>query len=748
MRWSPAVVIGIWLVVVAIAGVFAARLPAVLRGGTDPIAGSPSERVERELVRNFGEGVFYQYLLVVSSADFSAGDPRFSDAAKRVSDAVGELAVVRTIETPWNSSRPELIGRSGHTVLLVVTPSINAYLEADRFLAALRGAITAAHVPHEVTIEITGATAAIHAIDVESSSDLVAAERIGLPLTLIVLLVVFGAPLAALLPIVLAMIALWIGFAGLYALHAWTPVTVFAENVVSMIGLGVGVDYSLFVVNRFREETAAGRTPVEAAATATRTAGHSVLLSGVTVAVGFLALFMVRAPFLHTIALGGVFVVAGAVAASLTLLPALLVSLGPALHWPRRPVPAAAAGDRRRFWVAWASAVMRRPWMALAVSSLVLLVFVLPVTRLKSWNVGAAHLPAEDEARRGYDRLKAEFASGWMSPVIVLLEAPPGHTLWDESNRRAVVALGDSLARDPRSGTVVGLHQVLDLWDALQFTSTSDTPAAADTASPLARLPEALRAVARRVSSEDGRVGILALMTPGPPEDPKTMAYVRELRARHWPVLDSAGLTVQWGGFASVLVDFDREVFGRLPWVVVAVVLITFVVLALLFRSLVIPLKATILNALSVLAAYGFLVLLFQEGVGAHLIGLDPPGGLNAFVVLMLFTILFGLSMDYEVFLLSRIREEYLASGDNAQAVALGLGNTARIITSAALVMISIFAAFGFTRLIPTRQFGLGLAFAVALDATLIRLVLVPALMAVSGRWNWWWPWARRSEGA
>lgn len=749
MRWSPAVVVGIWLVVVAVAGVFAARLPAILRGGTDPIAGSPSERVERELVRNFGEGVFYQYLLVVNSAELSAGDPRFSDAAKRVSNAVGGLSVVRTIETPWNSSRPELIGRSGHTVLMVVTPNINAYLEADRFLAALRSAIAAAHAPPALTIEITGATAAIHAIDVESSSDLVAAERIGLPLTLIVLLVVFGAPLAALLPIVLAVIALWIGFAGLYALHGWTPVTVFAENVVSMIGLGVGVDYSLFVVNRFREETAAGRTPVEAAATATRTAGHSVLLSGVTVAVGFLALFMVRAPFLHTIALGGVFVVAGAVTASLTLLPALLVLLGPALHWPRRLVPAAIAGDRRRrFWVAWAGAVMRRPWVALVISSLVLLVFVLPVTRLKSWNVGAAHLPAEDEARRGYERLKAEFASGWMSPVIVLLKAPPGHTLWDDSSRRAVVALGDSLALDSRSGTVVGLHQVLDLWDALQFTSPTDAPAAADTASPLARLPEALRVVARRVSSDDGRVGILALMTPGPPEDPKTMAYVRELRARHWPGLEAAGLTVQWGGFASVLVDFDREVFGRLPWVVVGVVLITFVVLALLFRSLVIPLKATILNALSVLAAYGFLVLLFQEGVGAHLIGLEPPGGLNAFVVLMLFTILFGLSMDYEVFLLSRIREEYLTSGDNAQAVALGLGNTARIITSAALVMISIFAAFGFTRLIPTRQFGLGLAFAVAIDATLIRLVLVPALMAVSGRWNWWWPWARKDGRA
>ena len=200
---------------------------------------------------------------------------------------------------------------------------------------------------------------------------------------------------------------------------------------------------------------------------------------------------------------------------------------------------------------------------------------------------------------------------------------------------------------------------------------------------------------------------------------------------------------MQLGGFAAVLVDFDREIFGRLPWVVAGVVIATFVVLALLFRSLVIPFKATLLNTVSVLAAYGFLVLLFQDGIGARWIGLDPPGGLNAFVVLMLFTILFGLSMDYEVFLLSRVREEYLATGDNARAVALGLGNTAGIITSAALIMVSIFAAFGFTRLVPTREFGLGLAFAVALDATIIRVLLVPALMTISGRWNWWWPWQR-----
>ena len=735
MRGRPMVWIVTWVAVVAVVGSFASRLAGVLRGGTDPIQGSSSEHVTHEMERAFGEGALYQYLVVLSAPPgFAPGDDRLAQAGTRLAQSISGLDLVRSVDTPWTSLRPELLSDDGRTALAVVTPRVNAYLEAERFGAALRGAITRAQVPQDIDVKVTGTTAAIHAMDIESSSDLLAAERIGLPITLVILLVVFGAPLAALLPIVLALIAVSIGFAGLYALHAWTPVTVFAENVVSMIGLGVGVDYALFVLSRFREELARGRPASEAAAFAARTAGHSVLFSGATVAVGFLALFVVNAPFLHTIALGGVFVVAGAVAASLTLLPALLVVLGRALMWPRRialaaPATAGANAEPRisRFWSSWVQGVMRRPWIALAIAAIVLAFLVVPVARMRSWNVGAAHLPANDEARVGYEHLAARFPRGFMSPIVALIEAPPGHSLLEPRYQQPILQLADSLNADPRSGIVVGLHQIVRF---LGPTPRVD-PAA---------MPEPLRSVLHRVMGEDGRIGFLALMTPGPPEDRATMAYVRDLRAKPWKALHDAGLSAQWGGFAAVLVDFDHELFGRLPWVVVAVVLTTFIVLAILFRSLVLPLKATLLNTVSVLAAYGFLVLVFQQGHGAQLIGLDPPGGLNAFVVVMLFTILFGLSMDYEVFLLSRVREEFLASGDNARAVARGIGGTAGIITSAALIMISIFASFGFTRLVPTREFGLGLAFAVALDATLIRVVLVPALMAISGRWNWWWP--------
>jgi putative drug exporter of the RND superfamily len=231
------------------------------------------------------------------------------------------------------------------------------------------------------------------------------------------------------------------------------------------------------------------------------------------------------------------------------------------------------------------------------------------------------------------------------------------------------------------------------------------------------------------------------------PESPEAMALIKDLRADPWSEAHAAGLRVHVGGWTAIRADLDAELYGSLWRIVPAVLVSTFVILLLLFRSILIPLKATILNLLSVLAAYGFLVYVFQDGVGARWIGLTPPGGLNPFIVVALFTILFGLSMDYEVFLMTRIREEYLASGDNVRAVSVGLQETAGIITSAALIMVSIFTAFGFTKLVVTRQFGLGLAFAVALDATLLRTVLAPSLMALAGKWNWWLPqWGRAAS--
>jgi len=720
-----ALTIALWLLLIAAAGPFAARLPGVLRGGVDAIPGTESARVTDGLGRAFGTGSLYPLVVVVHADSLATDTPEFADAILRVTEALQALPDVRSVETPWNTERPELLGSDGKSALVIVTPRVKTFQEAQELTQKARMAIAGTSLA-PIIAEVTGSTAVLHDLDAHSSSDLSAAERIGLPITLLILLLVFGAPLAALLPLLLAMSATAIGLAALFVLSAQRAVGVFAENVTVMIGLGVGIDYALFVVSRFREARARGDDPATAASQAARAAGHAVALSGATVAVGFLALFLVRAPFLHVIAIGGMVVVAAAVAAAMTLLPALLALLGPAVDWPRRP---AADTGERGFWERWAGAMMRRPWWALAASALVLGLFVAPVFRLKTWNVGPRDLPLELESRRGYDALAERFPRGWMGPIVMLAEAPPGGSLLDPEPRMALLEVSNVLRLDPRSGTLLGLPQLLGRAGALGTERVV-----------LDSLPEPMLSAARQVVSADGRVGLAALVTPSEPSEKETMRYLRELRARPFPAAEAAGVRISWGGSSAIMADFDDELMGRLPIVVIAVIVITFVVLALLFRSILIPLKATVLNTLSVVAAYGFLVLVFQDGHGARLLRLDPPGGLNSFIVLMLFTILFGLSMDYEVFLLARVREAWREWGDNDRAVAIGLARTGRIITSAALIMMSIFAAFGFTRLTATREFGLGLAFAVALDASLIRVVLVPALMKLAGRRNWWWP--------
>ena len=725
-----------WFALLAAGAQFAGRLDEVLQGGTDQIPGSESDRVTRSLNRAFGPGSSFQLLVVMRNDSVATDDPAWAAAVTDLSDSLHARHGVRAVRSWWNTSLPELLGKDRHSALVIVTPNTRSFFETEMMTEDLRRTVHAG-LPQEFDGFVTGTIAMLRDLDLDSAADLLAAERVGLPLTLLILLAVFGAPLAALLPVVLALAAVTLSFAGLYFVGHRVPASVFAENTVTMIGLGVGIDYALFILSRFRLELAAGHGSREAASRAVAGAGRAVLFSGATVAAGFLALFLVNAPFLHAIALGGTCVVATAVAASLTLLPALLAWLGPAVNWPRRPRRGEAAGGERGAgpWGRWALLVMKRPWAFLLAGMPVLLLFLVPVSRLRTWSIGASNLPRESEARRGYELLAERFQRGWMGPVTLLLQAAPGHTVWEERSRQAVLDLAERLAADPRVSDVVGFPQLAALVGQASASVES-----------LADLPEPVRDVAADVVSADGRTAQMSVVTRLEPQSRDARVHLEQLKRGGFAEVEAAGLRVSVGGATASLADFDRELMGSLPRVAAAVLALIFLVLMALFRSLVIPLKAIVLNLLSVLAAYGFLVLVFQEGAGATLLRLEPPGGLNSFIVLMLFTILFGLSMDYEVFLLSQVRDEYQAGGDTRAAVAAGLEKTAGIITSAALIMISIFVSFGLTRMIATREFGLGLAFAVALDATLIRIVLVPALMVLAGPWNWWLPGRSRKR--
>jgi RND superfamily putative drug exporter len=372
---------------------------------------------------------------------------------------------------------------------------------------------------------------------------------------------------------------------------------------------------------------------------------------------------------------------------------------------------------------------MRHPLRWALGSLLILAVFVAPVFRMSGWNLGASGLAQDLEARRGYERLAADFAPGWIGPNALVLEAPPGHSVLEAHSRLALRRLAERLERRPYVVMVRGFPELDAALSAGGIQAQS-----------LPQLPGRLRDAATQALGAQGRVAVLALIGTEAPDSRAAAAAVRELRADPLPELACTGLTARVTGVTAMLADFDQEIFAKMWLVVPSVLAVTFLVLLVHLRSVLLALKAIVLNLLSVLAGSGFLILVFQDGHGARLLQLAPPGGVNAFIVLVLFTILFGLSMDYEVFLLSSIRDEYLRTGNARHAVAHGIARTGDVVTSAAAIMISLFLAFGCTRLIVTREFGLGLAFAVAFDATLVRLVLLPALMVLMGRANWWWP--------
>jgi len=696
-----------WVLLIALAAGFALRLPDAVQGSSGNIEESESGRVAERMQEQFGPGSAYLFPVVVESDQIPLEDPRFAAGVEAITHALLSVPGVKAADHYWNTGAGELLGRDGRSALVLVRPRATSFFEAENLTVALRGALARAQAGPGMTAAVTGMPALFHDLNRNSSADLLRAELIGVPLTLVILLIVFGAPLAAMLPLLVAAIAVTVASAGLYLLSGAMPVSVFAQNAVGMIGLGVGVDYALFLLGRFRAQLGRGDSVHKAVLRASVAAGHAVLVSGIAVGIGFMGLLLVNAKFVHSIALGGLLVVVAAVAATLTLLPVLLLWFGRRVNWPRAGGSLGSADSATGgSWGRWVAAIMRRPWRFLLLALAIMGALAAPAVRMKPSNASVNDLAPHFEARRGFESLQRNFEAGWMGPVALLIESARGQSLRDDASQRAIHAIATRLQNDPRVARVQ-----------------------LDPRQPL---------------SPDGTTALLVVVTRHAPDSAEALEFVRALRGDRWPEAAQAGLTARIGGPTAMIEDFDAELFGSLWRVIPAVLAVTFVVLMIAFRSLLIPAKAIALNLLSVTAAYGFLVLVFQDGVGASLLGIDPPGGLTSLVVLMLFTILFGISMDYEVFLLRQIREEYARTGDNRRAVESGVERSASLITSAAAIMVVLFGSFGFTQFTATREFGLGLAFAVALDATLIRLLIAPALMELFGAANWWWPGSKQ----
>ena len=517
-------------------------------------------------------------------------------------------------------------------------------------------------------------------------------EAVGLAIAALVLVLMFGTLVAAGLPIVTALFGLGISSAMVGLLAAVMDVPDWSTAVASMIGLGVGIDYALLILTRHRAALAAGREPREAVVEAVSTAGHSVLIAGTTVVISLLGLFLMGLTYLQGVALSASFAVLVTMAASVTLLPALLGFAGRKIDRLRIPGTArGAAPDPDATPAArWSRGVQRRPWTAALAAAAVLLVLATPFLGLRLGFPDAGNDRAATTTRQAYDLVAKGFGAGANGPLLLAAE------LKGPSDRADVDALAAKLRREP-----------------------------------------GIAAVGQPAVNPAGDTAVLMATPTTSPQSPQTADLIRHLRA---DVLPSAGVPVSVGGTTASFVDQGDVTADRLPLFIGGVVILSILLLTVTFRSVTVALKAGVMNLLSIGAAYGVVAYLAEGGWAGQLVGIDTPTPVPPFIPVIMFAILFGLSMDYEVFLLSRVREEFLAGRSTSRAVTEGLARTARVITAAALIMVAVFGAFALSPEVFLKLIGIGMAAAILIDATIVRMILVPAVMQLLGDRNWWLP--------
>jgi RND superfamily putative drug exporter len=699
LRWA---IVVLWLVVVVVGGWASGRLSS-LQSNVFSVPGTDSERVRSVLQAHFGDRSDGAFTVVFRVRDSS--DPALRARLQRVVDRAAGAVPTGTATSLLVAGPHVLYGNVISTLNLA-----DAKGHSDDLVRALGR-------PRGAQAYVTGAPAIQSDLDPIFSSDLRKGETIALPIALAVLLFVFGLSWAVTIPFLFAASTVFGTLGIVYAVAHYMTTPTYVTNLVFLIGLGIAIDYSLLIVYRFREELQRG-LDVEAAVLRTmQTAGRAVIFSGGTVAIGLALLLFMPLPFMRAMGVGGFLIPIVSLLAATTLQPALLSLYG---RRGTHRVPVAAVLGRRlglplrgsdhpddvehRFWARLAGSIMRRKWRYLTVLGALLVAGAIPVAWLQLTPGATAGIPQHPQSVRGLNVLQSALGPGAIAPAEVLVDSGrPGG------------------AREPAVQAGIGR-----LVGALR----RDREVSATYYRPGGRFVDAT-----------GRYAQVIVATRHEYGSEEAQSFARRLRSSLIPAAAfPGGVDVLAGGAPPQGVDFLDRAYGAFPWLVLAVLGLTYLLLMRAFRSLLLPLKAVVLNLLSVAASYGVLVVVFRFGLGAEAFGFYQFPQVEGWIPIFLFAMIFGLSMDYEVFLVSRMREAWDETLDNGRAVALGLERTGRIVTAAAVIMVAAFSGFMAGSIVGLQEFGCGLAVAVFLDATLVRAVLVPSLMAVMGRYNWWLP--------
>jgi len=746
-RWLT---VTFWIAAVLASLPFALKSPSVLQGGGYFNISGQAADAQRILSQKLHQPLS-QVVVVFQAATAPVTDHAFQREVRTFAARARGFPYVTSV-------LPGGPGKNGRSAYVLVGFNHNPdYMQRE--MPAFRTLLPRLDAANPAQTFLTGTPAVYDALTRVTVHDVERADSTALPVALIVMLVVFATAVAAMTPLLLGLAAVPTALAIIYLIALHEPMTSFILSIASIIGLGISIDYSLLITRRFREELGRVRPPdrtgrdaviSEAVAATIATAGRAILFSGLIVMIGFLGLLAIGVQITTSFAIGGAVVVATAVLAALTLLPALLSILGTRVNavripflerrpgWLSRPAQELSASDkpsadaaagRRGFWHAWALAVMRRPGITILAVLLLVALLGWPALALKVGVPGADVLPAQSSERQGLAILRKQFPSLTQDPIYVVAQARDGGSILAPGNLEAVDRLTTWIAAQRHIVSVTGLTKV-------PATPGTPTPGPGHLialySSGNYRQVPALAQFVSSVAAGDTTVVVARSNTTLESAQGKALIY----HLRSDSTVAGQHLDIRVGGLQALSVDLDSALYRNFPRTILVILATTYLLLLVMFRSVLLPLKAVLMNTLSVGATYGVLVYIFQWGN----LGFPRVAFIDAIIPILLFCVLFGLSMDYEVFLLSRIREEWLQTKDNRAAVASGLEKTAGVITSAACLFVIVTGAFTFASLVTTKEIGVGMTVAVLVDATLIRLLLVPATMRLLGHWNWWLP--------
>ena len=670
-------------------------LGSALSSEGDVTSNPESKRAEDLVDEQFPERDALDELVIVRSDDFMVAAPAFRERVRGLEEELRGSDSVKEVSSYLDPRGDVVVSSDAHATILPLVLAGDEEESIQDVLEIVQGADGA----EGFAVDITGEFTVGHDFQTVSEEDLRKGElQFGLPAAMIILLLVFGTLVGAAIPLTMALISIVVALGLIAVIGQFFEVNLFVTNMLVAMGLALGIDYSLFIVSRLREERAKGLSHREAILNVASTATRAVVLSGTAFSLALLGMFLVPDTVLRSLALGAIVVALVSIAVALTFHPALLMVLGDRVD--RLNVPwlgqrvAASAGTVGRFWGSAVRAVTRHPTVSLVAAVGLLLLATFPLLGLKLGASGPSSLPSDTVGRQGLTALKRDFPTGATEPVEVVVD-----TRGAPATDKKLASLQDQLEEDP------------------DFASKGAT------------------------IEEGGGLVVASVPLNAEGSSEEASAAIDTLRQEYVPqAFGDASDRVLVGGLPAENRDYFALIGNWLPIVIAFVLALSFVLLTLAFRSIVVPLTAIAVNLLSVGAAYGLLVLVFQEGVGADLFGFGQVDRIEAWVPVFLFSVLFGLSMDYQVFLLSRIRERYTSAGNTTGAIIFGVGSTARLITGAALIIIVVFSGFAAGDLVAFQQMGFGVGVALLIDATIVRLVVIPAVMRLLGERNWYLP--------